>query len=127
MRVPAGSRGFPEPRRTAGPGAARRTAAARSILDQEASQLLAAARMPELAQRLGLDLADALARDVELLADFLERVVGRQVDAEAHAQHLRLARGQLAQHAVHGLAQRLDGRGIERALGRGVLDEVAQV
>jgi hypothetical protein len=29
----------------------------------------------QLAQRLGFDLADALARDVELLADFLERAV----------------------------------------------------
>src|SRR5690606_34947360 len=59
-----------------------------SVLDEEASQLLAAARMPQLAQRLRLDLADALARDVELLADLFERVVGVHVDAEAHAQHL---------------------------------------
>ena len=32
--------------------------------------------MLELPERLRLDLADALARDVELLADFLQRVVG---------------------------------------------------
>jgi len=41
------------------------------------------ARVAQLAQRLGLDLTDALARDIELLADFLEGVVGVHVDAEA--------------------------------------------
>jgi len=56
-----------------------------SVVHQEAAQLLAAAWMAQLAQCLGLDLADALARDVELLADFLERVIGIHVDAEAHA------------------------------------------
>jgi hypothetical protein len=44
---------------------------AASILD-EALQLLAAARMPELAERFGLDLTDALARDLEVLADLFE-------------------------------------------------------
>ena len=57
----------------------------RSVIHQETAQLLAAARVPELTQRLGLDLADALARHIELLADFLEGVVGIHVDAKAHA------------------------------------------
>ena len=56
--------------------------------------------MAQLAQRLRLDLADALARDVELLADFLQRVVGVHLDAEAHAQHLRLARRQRVEHVL---------------------------
>jgi hypothetical protein len=34
--------------------------------------------MPQLAQRLGLDLPDALAGDLEVLAHFLERVVRRE-------------------------------------------------
>src|SRR5678815_5936654 len=55
------------------------------------AQLVRAARVLELADRLRLDLADALARHVELLADFLQRVVGRHLDAEAHAQDLGLA------------------------------------
>ena len=46
----------------------------------------------ELAQRLRLDLPDALARQLEALADLLERLVARRVDAEAHAKHLLLAR-----------------------------------
>ena len=38
--------------------------------------------MAQLAQRLGLDLADAFARDVELLADLLERAGTAVLDAE---------------------------------------------
>ena len=38
--------------------------------------------MLELAQRLGLDLADALAGDQELLANFFQRMVGIQADAD---------------------------------------------
>src|SRR5437868_14018279 len=41
------------------------------------AQLVRTRRVLELAQRLGFDLADALARHVELLADFFLRVVGR--------------------------------------------------
>ena len=50
--------------------------------------------MLQLPQRLGLDLADALAGDRELLADLFERVVGVHADAEAHAQHAFFARRQ---------------------------------
>src|SRR5579863_3083737 len=49
-----------------------------------------ALRRTELAQRLGFDLPDALARDVELLSDFLERVLALAADAEAEADHLLL-------------------------------------
>ena len=38
--------------------------------------------MAQLAQRLGFNLSNALARDVKLLADFLEGVVGIHVDTE---------------------------------------------
>src|SRR6202008_2507915 len=61
--------------------------------------------MLQLPQRLGLDLADALAGDRELLADFFQRVVGVHADAEAHAQHALLARRERSQHAGRGLAQ----------------------
>src|SRR4029453_1650719 len=52
----------------------------------------AAARVAQLAQRLGFDLADALARDVEVLADLFERMVGALPDAEAHLDDALLAR-----------------------------------
>src|SRR3954465_1320657 len=69
-----------------------------AFLVQEALQPLRPGRMAELPQRLGLDLADAPPRDVELLADFLKRMVSGHLDAEAHAQHLGLARGQGIEH-----------------------------
>ncbi len=83
--------------------------------------------MLQLAQRLGFDLADALARDVELLAHFFQRVVGAHLDAEAHAQHLGFARGQAVEDVLDHVAQaglhgRFDRRGVVA-----VLDEVAQV
>src|SRR6188508_806068 len=97
-----------------------------SILE-ETPQLLAAARVPQLAQRLGLDLPDALARDVELLADFLERVVGIHVDTEAHAQDLGFARREAGEHRVRRLAQRLGRRGVDRRFDRRILDEIAEM
>ena len=39
----------------------------------------------------GFDLADAFAGDVELFADFFQRVVGVHFDTETHAQHFRFA------------------------------------
>src|SRR6185312_4532371 len=72
---------------------------------EKAAQLAAPARVLELAQRLGLDLADALARHVELLADLLERMVGVHADAEAHPQHALLAWRQARQHPRRRLAQ----------------------
>ena len=64
------------------------------LLLDEGLEPLAAARVPELAQRLGLDLADPLAGDREVLADLLERVVRGLADAEAHAQ----PRGGMLEH-----------------------------
>src|ERR1700757_560691 len=72
---------------------------------QEAPQLPTAARMLELAQRLGLDLADALAGHRELLTDFFQSVVGVHADAKAHAKNALLARGERSEHARRGLAQ----------------------
>ena len=62
----------------------------RSGFVEEAAQVVRAGRVPELAQRFRLDLANSLTGHIELLADFLQGVVGVHVDAEAHAQHLRV-------------------------------------
>ena len=83
--------------------------------------------MLQLPQRLRLDLADAFAGDRELLADFLQRVVGVHAYAEAHAQDAFLARGEGREHPRHGFLQiRLD-RGVDRDDGVLVLDEIAEV
>src|SRR5213593_3167523 len=94
---------------------------------QEAAQLPRPARMLELAKRLGLDLADALARHRELLADLFQRVVGVHADAEAHAKNALLARCDGSEHAGGGLAQIGLNRGVDRQDRVLVLDEVAEM
>ena len=59
--------------------------------------------MLQFAKRFGFDLADALAGDTELLADFFERVVGVHADAETHAQHALFARCQRSENTGRGL------------------------
>src|SRR6266508_2638371 len=93
----------------------------------EALEALRARRMPELPQRLRLDLADALARDLEVLADLLQRVVALLAEAEAHPEHLLLARGERGEHLPGLLGQvHVDDR-VGRRDERLVLDEVAEV
>src|SRR5205823_3474033 len=77
---------------------------------EEASELLGARRVPELAQRLRFDLPDTLARDIELLADFFQRVVGVHLDLLGQERRIRLLSGllqDLPRDAVH-LVDRLD-------------------
>src|SRR2546430_3493956 len=73
-----------------------------------------AARVLELAQRLGLDLADALARHRELQAHLFQRVVGVHADAEAHAQHALLARCERGECERGGLAHIVLNGGVDR-------------
>src|ERR1700740_957215 len=49
-------------------------------------------RVPQLSQRLGFDLPDALPCDREHLAYFLERALASVVQAEPHADNPLLAR-----------------------------------
>src|SRR5947207_4105150 len=97
------------------------------LVIQKTAQLPRPRRMLELAQRLGLDLADALAGHRELLADLFQGVVGVHADAEAHAKDPLLARRERSEHARRGLAQvRLD-RGVDRQNRVLVLDEIAEM
>src|SRR5437870_12120686 len=82
---------------------------------EEAPELLRARRVPELSQRLGLDLSDALAGDREVLPDLLQRVLAAVGEAEAEPQHLLLTRGERVEDLVRLLPERqaddrLDGR-----------------
>src|SRR3990167_4067691 len=76
--------------KTAGRAPLTRQPCALSKIVKVGPELVRTRRVLEFADGLGLDLADALAGDVELLADLFQRVVGRHLDAEAHAQHLGL-------------------------------------
>src|SRR5919108_4217660 len=67
---------------------------------EKAPQFLRARWVAELAERLGLDLADALARDREILTDLLQRMLAAVGQTEAEAQHLLLAGGEGVQYLV---------------------------
>src|SRR5262245_36674336 len=88
----------------------RRTGTSNAGSVDEALQDPTPARMAQLAQRLRLDLADALARHLEVLPDLFERVVAVLADAEAHHQHLLLARRERRQHLARVLREARDQR-----------------
>ena len=86
-----------------------------------------ARRVAQLAHRPGLDLADALPGEVEVLADLLEGPRLAAVEAEAQLQDLPLALVERGQQAGDLVGQQRRGGDLERALGRAVLDDVAEL
>src|SRR5262249_55756008 len=89
MATAAARRVLPPPRRAV----RREPAAPRCFLTpclplDEAAQPLGPAGVPKLAERLGLDLPDALAGDLEVLADLFQGVIALLADAEAHPEDL---------------------------------------
>src|SRR5271169_3314028 len=85
-----------------------------------------ALRRAELSQRLGLDLADALASYIELLADFLERMLTLAADAEAQTDNFLLFRRERLED-VRGLVANvgIDHR-IHRRSNPAVFDQIAE-
>src|SRR2546426_12599126 len=83
--------------------------------------------MPQLSERLGLDLPDALARDREALAHFFERVLAAVTDAEAHLDDLLFARRERLQHRL-GLLLEIQ---VDHRFGRrddlAVFDEISKM
>ena len=61
---------------------------------REAAQRAADVAFAQALERAVAELANALARDAEHGADFLERVLASALEAEVEAQHLRVARRQ---------------------------------
>ena len=55
---------------------------------QKCPQMPSAFRRPKLAKRLGFDLSNPLAGDVELLADFFEGVFPLAANSETEPDHL---------------------------------------
>src|SRR5215471_14793182 len=82
--------------------------------------------MLEFAQRLGLDLTDALPRDRELFPDLLQRVVLVHAYAVAHAQHAFFAWRDGSKHTRGGLAQVRLNHGVDGENRVLILDEIAE-
>src|SRR5215211_1973053 len=81
----------------------------------------------ELLERVVLDLADALARDVKRAPHLLERVRAGAREPEAHLDDLALALREGVERLAHVLLAQVRRRRLERRLGRLVLDEVAEL
>ncbi len=76
--------------------------------------MTSAFRRAQLAQGLGFDLANAFARDVELLADLFERMFALAADAEAEADDLLLLGVGSGYFAVIHTVGRLRERALDR-------------
>ena len=83
--------------------------------------------MPQLAQRLRFDLADAFPRHAELPADLLQGAGPTVVESEAELEHLALARRERLQHVLQLLLEHGERRRFRWSQGVLILDEVPQV
>src|SRR5262249_49182649 len=94
---------------------------------EEALELPAANGMLQLADGLGLDLPDALARDLEDPADLLQRVSVAVAQAVAELDDLTLPVRQGLEHLVDLVLEHLLGGRLHWRLGGVILDEIAEV
>ena len=83
--------------------------------------------MPQLAHRLRLDLADALARDAVDLADLVQRARLAVGETEAQLDHAGLALGQRLQHRLELVLQQRERHRVDGDDRLGVLDEVTEL
>src|SRR5207302_1647982 len=97
------------------------------LLFQVVLELPRPARVPQLAQRLGLDLPDPLAGDVELAPDLFESAGAPVLEAESELEHAALAAGEAFEHALDLLLEQLVRCRVARREGLVVGDEVPEV
>src|SRR6185437_9008904 len=83
--------------------------------------------MPQLAQRLRFNLADALARYLEALSNFFKRVLAAIFESKAHLDHALFPRGQRAQHLARILLQVHADHGLARRYRLAIFNEVAKM
>src|SRR6266851_3023529 len=83
--------------------------------------------MPQLAERLRLDLPDALSGDIEFAPDLFERAGASVLEPEPQLQDATLATGEALEHALDLLLEELVRRGVGRREGLVVGDEVPEV
>jgi hypothetical protein len=83
--------------------------------------------MAQLAQRLGFDLPDTFARDLEALTHFFQGMLGTIFQAEAHLDHALFTRGQSTQHLRRVFLQVHADDCFGRRNRLAIFNEVAQV
>src|SRR5712692_1652234 len=93
----------------------------------EAFKFFAAAGMAQFAQRLGLNLPDALARHREILADLFERMIRVLPNPEPLAQDPLFAGGQGFERVVDLSLKVIPNRRLERRDRLLVLYKIAEV
>src|ERR1044072_7172581 len=91
------------------------------------AELLGLGERLKLLQRLVLDLADALAGDVERPPDLVERPRVLAAEAMAALAHAARAVGEVPQRLAQRLLGEQVGRALERRLGLLVGDELAEL
>src|SRR5436190_1902432 len=94
---------------------------------KEAAQVVSPRGMPQLAQRLGLDLPDALPRDAVQVANFLQRVAEPIDQAKAHFEDLSFAFSESGQNGLKPLFEQAMAGAVSGALGALVFDEITHV
>ena len=81
--------------------------------------------MTQLAERFGFYLPDALARDLEALTNFFQRVLGTILQTKTHLDHTLFTRGQGTQH-LGGVFLQVDTDHCFRRRNRlAIFDEIA--
>ena len=90
---------------------------------KEAFEFDAAGRVAEFAEGFGLDLADALAGDLVLVADFLERARETVVQAVAEFQDAALALREAVEDLAKLAAEEIEAGDLAWVLGGLVLNE----
>jgi hypothetical protein len=93
---------------------------------EEALELADAGGMAHFAEGLGFDLADALAGDVELAADFLEGAGIAVAKAEAEFEDAAFAGGKAGEDVAELVFEEAEAGDLGRAFGALVFDEVAE-
>src|ERR1700733_3076063 len=83
--------------------------------------------MAQLAQGFGFYLPDALARDLEALTHFFQRVLGTILQTETHLDYALFTRGQGTQHLGGVFLQVHTDHGFRRRNGLAIFDEIAEV
>src|SRR5579864_1414759 len=78
----------------------------------------------QLPQRLGFDLPDALAGDVELLPDFFQRVLALAADAETQPDYFFFLRRQRLENACRFAADVSFDHGVYRRSHPAILNEI---